>query len=279
MTLIIAYHYHPNTTLFVHDFRTTHSTGSVADNAIKFHPIGENLIMFLAGNVNAWESIITENNEKILMASRNSNFPNFINEIDTILKDYAFKFHRTILPGTKCSAYVVKRYVTEEEHKTFSVEYIHGVGVIISPLNNRELKIIGSGADIPNLSVSLYISINNFVSRGGIYMDALHASSFLKHELNTFLHNLNDSGIYKRMGISSIFAVSYIKNNHFAFPSFQELQFDPTNKILTKVNFSKDSHDQISFYQPFKQTSLKVHWLNDIPSNQDARLDPFKREE
>lgn len=237
MTLIMAYSYDTDSTVFVNDFRTTTLPGlQQADNAFKFisigKPMGNSLGLFLAGNVDGWNKIL----ERVAPLLKESTNGNFIEGFRDILLDYALSQTPILDVGTRLSAL---GFIFEEDcssNKPFHIDYIQGKGTTIEELEKEKVYLIGSGAGIVGLSKHLNNAMFNYISnsnRPSHQKEPYLVANVFERFLSTYIENLNDPSIYERKGISNVFGYGFVKQSYFEICSYTEKKY---TELGTKSN-------------------------------------------
>lgn len=282
MTLIMAYSYDTDSTVFVNDFRTTTLPGlQQADNAFKFisicNPMGNHLGLFLAGNVNGWNKIF-ESIAPLLKKSKNGNF---IEGFRDILLDYALSQTSIVAVGTRLSAL---GFIFEEDYssnKPFHIDYIQGKGATIEELEKNKVYSIGSGAGIGGLSKHLNNAMFNYISdsnRPSRQKEPYLVANIFEGFLSTYIENLNDPSIYGEKGISNVFGYSFVQQNYFQICSYTEKKFASNHKMYKQFSFEKDKNGDSVLKDVTNNINSKLLSLEQIVSGPPLIIDPFDRE-
>lgn len=279
MTLIAAYSYGINRTVFAHDFRTSsRSSGLQADNAFKFvHLDGKLVGLFLAGDVNGW-GIILEKESTTLKEIRDENF---IEEFLKILRGYATSPTPILNNSKTLSAFGFVIDASSYSNKAFKIKYVQGLGATIDELEKDKIYLIGSGADIEGLENYLNEYLSNYISdqsRPSQQKEPYLVSDVLKNALTHFISNLNDKSIYGKKGISNVFGYSYLQNGYFEVCSYSEKEFVKGEKIPRQLIFMKDEHQTPVLLDKTNGITSKLNSLKELSLKESLVINPFNRE-
>ncbi|MES5921923.1 hypothetical protein QCI44_28850 [Bacillus cereus group sp. RP37] len=279
MTLIAAYSYEPNRTVFVNDFRTTNQSRSLqADNAFKLKHLDSSVELFLAGNVNGW-NLIFEREEARLNEIEHENF---IEEFLNILRDYALSSTPILDNGKKLSALGFMIDEASNSNKAFHIDYIQGGGAIINELENHKVYLIGSGADIEGLKEHVNNILLNYTSNPKTpshLKDAYLVANLFAESISNYITNLNDPLIYERKGISNVFAFSFLEKSYFEMCSYSETKFESGSKIRKQFVFEKNGDDIPVLKDKTNNITSTLSSINKIVTEKTTIIDPFNRED
>ncbi|MEH7119511.1 hypothetical protein V7128_19150 [Neobacillus vireti] len=277
MTLIAAYSYEPNRTVFVNDFRTTivsKSTRTQSDNAFKFLDIGNQVGMYLAGDVTGWNIIF----ERELPRLKCIKSENFIEEFINILREYAVSPTPIIDNGKhlKSLGFIIEK--SSNSNKSFYIDYMQGNGASLIELEKNKVYLIGSGANIQGLEEHLNNDLSQYISnpkRPSHQKEAYLVANILERFISNYIENLKDPLIYERKGISNVFAYGYVDRGFFQICSYTEEKF---GKNYNKFSFEKDKNADIVLIDKSNNVISKLSPLDKITSDKPVRVDPFNRE-
>ncbi|QJX81368.1 hypothetical protein [Priestia megaterium] len=278
MTLIAAYSYEPYRTVFVSDFRTTAKPPLHSDNAFKFVPIGSSAGMFLAGDVNGW-NIIFERESQRLNAIKNENF---MEEFSSILREYATSSTPILNNGKGLKALGFVIDTSNNSNKTFHIDYIQGRGAMISELEQNQVYLFGSGADIGGLKEYLNNALFKYTSDlkmpSHLKAPYLVANTFERF-ISTYVENLNDPSIYQKKGISNVFSYSYIDQGFFEICSYNDKKYQEEGKEPQEFSYEKNENGEIVLVDKTKKAVSNLFSLDKINLDKPINIDPFDREE
>ncbi|GAB1760279.1 hypothetical protein ACRPLQ_08260 [Priestia sp. TRN 1309] len=278
MTLIAAYSYGHNNTVFAHDFRTSSkSRGLRADNAFKFVHLGKSTGLFLAGDVNGWNTIFKKESTKL----KEVRDEDFLEEFLEILRSYATSSTPLLNTGGTLSAlgFVIEK--TSGSNKSFHIDYVQGYGATIRELEKDRVYLIGSGANIEGLEKHLNIYLSNYTSdqdRPLHQKEPYLVSSIFETAIKDYIKNLNDPSIYQKKGISNVFSYSYLKNGYFEICSYSDQEFLKGEKMPRQFIFKKDEQQNPVLVDKTNDIISKLYPLNDLVLKESIVIDPFKRE-
>ncbi|PGH86693.1 hypothetical protein CN900_24595 [Bacillus anthracis] len=277
MTLIAAYSYEPNTTVFVNDFRTSIISESLRfDNAFKFQPLNFGG-MFLAGNVNSWNIIFEKESTRL----NGLESENFIEELRGILQDYAFSPTPILRNSTRLYAlgFVINK--TDQSNKAFYIDYTQGMGAIVNELDSNKVYIFGSGADIEGLSEHLNAAMLNYTSdplKPAHLKEPYLVADVFEKFISNYIENLKDPSIYERKGISNVFAYSFVTKDYFKMCSYSEKKFIKGEKLPKQFTFEKEESGNIVLKDITHNVDSKLSSLDQLDSKGPIIIDPFNRE-
>ncbi|PFD67682.1 hypothetical protein CN309_05295 [Bacillus thuringiensis] len=278
MTLIAAYSYEPDRTVFVNDFRTTIRSKSLrADNAFKFKQLGSSVGLYLAGNVNGWNHFFEREEARL----QEIEHENFIEEFLSILRDYALSATPILDNGKKLSALGFIIDEASYSNKAFHIDYIQGGGAIINELEKHTVYLIGSGADIEGLKEHVNNILLNYTSdpkRPPRQKEAYLVADLFARSISNYITNLNDPKIYEKKGISNIFGFSYLEQSYFEMCSYSETKFEKDNKIHKQFVFDKNDDDIPVLKDKTNNITSTLSSVNKIVTEKPIIIDPFNRE-
>ncbi|RPK08311.1 hypothetical protein [Priestia endophytica] len=278
MTLIAAYSYGTNNTVFVHDFRTSSKSRELrADNAFKLVHLGKSVGLFLAGNVSGWNTILEKESTKL----KEIRDENFIEQFLEILRHYATSPTPLLNHRGTLSALGFVIDDTSYSNKPFHIDYIQGIGATIEELEKNTVYLIGSGADIEGLENHLNRILSNYISdqsRPLQQKEPYLISSVLENTINTYILSLNDKSIYERKGISNAFGYSYVQNGYFEVCSYSQKEFVKDKKMPRQLIFKKDKQHNPVLVDKTNNITSKLYSLNELDLKESMVIDPFNRE-
>lgn len=276
MTLIGAFSYGNNKTVFVSDFRTK-SPLSHADNAFKIQPIGNNGGILLAGNVNGWINIL----EREMARLKEIPAENFLEEFRDVLLNYALTPSDILTPGRRLSAlgFIINK--SNNTNISFYVDYIQGEGVSSGILEENKLYLFGSGADITGLKQYLNNMMFNYISdqtRPLHQKEPYLVANVLEQAVVTYLENLNDPTIYRQKGISNVFWRGYLEAGFFIIESYDDKKYEKNNPIVKEMSLKKDQNGDMVLIDVTNHKSSKLNFLSEVDVENPITIDPFDRE-
>ncbi|PGD44270.1 hypothetical protein COM17_08370 [Bacillus altitudinis] len=278
MTLIAAYSYETNNTVFAHDFRTSSKIRDLrADNAFKFLHLGNSVGLFLAGNANVWNAIF-ENESAELKEVKDEDF---IEEFQEILRTYATSSTPLLNTGGTLSALGFVIEEASRSNKPFHIDYVQGSGATIRELEKDTIYLIGSGADIEGLKDYLNRYLSNYISdphRPSHQKEPYLVSSIFKNAINDYITNLNTPSIYEEKGISNVLGYSYLKNCYFEVCSYSEEGFVKNEKTPRQLIFKKDEQQNPMLVDKTNDIISNLYPLNNLVLKESIVIDPFNRE-
>lgn len=279
MTLIAAYSYEPDRTVFVNDFRTTVQSKSLrADNAFKFKQLGSSVGLYLAGNVNGWNQFFEREEARL----KEIEHVNFIEEFRSILLNYALSAPLILDNGKKLSALGFIIDEASYSNKAFHIDYVQGNGAMINELEKHTVYLIGSGADIEGLKEHVNNILLNYTSdpkRPPRQKEAYLVADLFAESISNYITNLNDPLIYERKGISNVFAFSYLEQSYFQICSYSETKFERGNKIRKQFVFEKNGDDIPVLKDKTNNITSTLSSVNKIVTEKTMIIDPFNRED
>ncbi|MFB5250894.1 MULTISPECIES: hypothetical protein [Bacillus cereus group] len=279
MTLIAAYSYEPDRTVFVNDFRTTIRSKSLrADNAFKFKHLGSSVGLYLAGNVNGWNHFFEKEEARLKEIERE----NFIEEFLSILRDYALSSTPILDNKKQLSALGFMIDEASNSNKAFHIDYIQGDGAIINELEKHTVYLIGSGADIEGLKEHVDNVLLNYTSdskRPSHQKEPYLVANLFAESISNYITNLNDPLIYERQGISNIFGFGYLEKSYFEMCSYSETKFEKDNTIRKQFVFEKNDDDIPVLKDKTNNITSTLSSVNKIVTENTIIIDPFNRED
>lgn len=276
MTLIAAYSYEPYRTVFVSDFRTT-GVQFHSDNAFKFVPVGSSAGVFLAGNVNGWNAIFERESQRLEAIEKG----NFTKEFLDILREYASS--STPIINNKKSLYALGFIIDPSDYtnKAFHIHYIQGEGAMLSELENNQVYLFGSGANIGGLKEHLRDTLYNYTNdpkRPSRLKEPYLVADTFARLISTYIENLNDPSIYQKEGISNVFSYSYLDHGFFEICSYNDKKFKEKGKELQELSFEKNEEGDIVLEDKTKNIVSNLSSVNKIDLDTPITMDPFDRE-
>ncbi|MFB5580462.1 hypothetical protein ACE41D_04665 [Bacillus albus] len=279
MTLIAAYSYDPDRTVFVNDFRTTiQSKSLLADNAFKFKQLGSSVGLYLAGNVNGWNQFFEREEARL----KEIEHENFIEEFLSILRDYALSSTPILANRKQLSALGFMIDEVNNSNKAFHIDYIQGDGAIINELEKHTVYLIGSGADIDGLKEHVNNVLLNYTSdskRPLHQKEPYLVANLFAESISNYITNLNDPLIYERKGISNIFGFGHLEKSYFEMCSYSETKFEKDHTIRKQFVFEKTDDDIPVLKDKTNNITSTLSSLNKIVIEKTIIIDPFNRED
>ena len=241
------------------------------DRTLKFIGLNKKVGFFLSGNVNFWKDAIPKL-ENIISSVTYNNIADINGPFWQELSVCAGKYSGTI-SGAIC--FIIDK--PSKKHLLLKIVIHPGQGAILTPFEEKSTVIIGSGANIPELDISLnsiYERTKEFYN-GDLYCIGSTFRSEIKNRIKEF-----GSSTYKKLGISPVMVLSILQNDYFCICGEEEEGGNySSNSIYTyKYEFGKDNNEQMSLKNLKENTKFKILDIHEISilSGEDEIFDPAK---
>lgn len=208
MTMALVYR-NRNEAFFLQDFRITHQSGKQIDAMMKFITFDKRIGMFFAGDVTTIKRIIPQ----IQSVESKITIDNILNEDGPMARKIE-SYMMNNLDGLTNRRIEIIGFIIDQNknnNECFYINAITGMGSKLEPVNYNEVKVIGSGKHIGNISTTLTGVANNSLYKGYSIDTAAKAVNV---EIKSIFQQMGVS-FYNKLGISPIFVRSILHNDSF----------------------------------------------------------------
>ncbi|GAB6989888.1 hypothetical protein [Paenibacillus pini] len=212
MTIALVYRDGPEA-FFIQDFRITHDPGDKQiDAMMKYKEFGERLGIFFAGDVTTFKRLIPY----IQSIEHDITMENIIDPEGPLAREierYMMNNPDNLTLDRSRNVELIGFIIDEmtEANECFYVEGTLGLGSRTTQVPQRSAFVIGSGKHIPDISRRLTNIATQVILKGYPITDALDIA---KNSLKDIIARCGSS-VYRKLGISPVFAGSVMNKSHF----------------------------------------------------------------
>lgn len=209
MTMALVYR-NKDEAFFLQDFRITHTGGKQIDAMMKYFSFGEQIGMFFAGDVAAVKRLIPH----IRLIEAQINISNILDSNGPLARTIESYMMSNPDGLTGIRKVEIIGFIIEHETKNNECFYVNGqvgMGSSITGINHNEVKVIGSGSKIDNISLRLTNIANQVIKKDYDIETALEST---RTQVKSIFQRTGVSA-YNKLGISPVFAGSLLRAGYF----------------------------------------------------------------